>query len=75
MDGIHEIDEKQYEKLSNYLHVIGYELLEKVEEDDYYETKYYSLVPSAIGAQRQKSSCFLFAFDVISASCGFTDSL
>lgn len=35
--------------------MIGYELLEKVEEDDYYETKYYSLVPSAVGAKQRNS--------------------
>lgn len=55
LDDIHEIDEKQYEKLSNYLNMIGYELLEKVEEDDCYETKYYSLVPSAVGIQQRNS--------------------
>lgn len=55
LEGIHGIDEKQYEKLSNYLNVIGYELLEKVEEDDYYETKYYSLIPSAVGAKQRNS--------------------
>ncbi len=49
LHGIHEINEKKYEELSNYLNVLGYELLEKDEEDDYKEIKYYSLVPSGEG--------------------------
>lgn len=55
LDDIYEIDEKQYEKLSNYLNVIGYELLEKVERYDYYETKHYSLIPSVAGIHQRNS--------------------
>lgn len=55
LDGIHEIDEKQYEKLSNYLNVIGYELIEKIEDIDYHETINYSLIPSSEGAQQRNS--------------------
>lgn len=55
--GIHEMEEKQYGQLSNYLGVIGYELLLKIEIDEEYdyETKYYSLVPATGGAQQRNT--------------------
>lgn len=43
LDGIHDIDDKQYNLLSNYLGVIGYELQITTEKDYGYELKYYSL--------------------------------
>ena len=55
LESIHQIDEQQYEKLTNYLNVIGYELLETVEEDDYYETINYSLIPASGGAQQRNA--------------------
>ena len=55
LDGIHEIDDKQYEKLSNYLSIIGYELLKTVDDDDYFEPVNYSLVPSSAGAQQRNA--------------------
>ena len=55
LDDIHEIEDKQYQKLSNYLSVIGYELLETIEKDDYYEIKNYSLIPSSEGAQQRNA--------------------
>ncbi|WP_308698643.1 hypothetical protein [uncultured Thomasclavelia sp.] len=55
LEGIHEIDEKQYEKLKNYLNVIGYELLENVENDDYYEAINYSLIHASGGAQQRSA--------------------
>lgn len=55
LEGIHEIDEKQYEKLKNYLNVIGYELLENVENDDYYEAINYSLIHASGGAQQRNA--------------------
>lgn len=55
LHGIHEINEKKYEELSNYLNVLGYELLEKDEEDDYKEIKYYSLVPSGEGTHNRNA--------------------
>ena len=55
LESIHQIDEQQYEKLTNYLNVIGYELLETVEEDDYCETINYSLIPASSGAQQRNS--------------------
>lgn len=53
LESIHQMDEKQYEKLANYLNVIGYELLKTVEEDEYYETINYSLIPASGGAQQR----------------------
>ena len=55
LEGIHHIDKKQYEKLANYLNVIGYELLETVKDDDYCETINYSLIPASGGAQQRNS--------------------
>lgn len=57
LEGINEIEEKQYAQLSNFLSVIGYELLTETEiDEDYdYETKYYSLVPSTEGAQQRNA--------------------
>lgn len=55
LESIHQIDEQQFEKLTNYLNVIGYELLETVEEDDYYETINYSLIPASGGAQQRNA--------------------
>ena len=55
LDCTHEIDEKQYERLSNYLNVIGYEMLKTVEDDDYCETINYSLIPSSGGAHQRNS--------------------
>lgn len=61
LDGVHDIDEILYEKLSNYLNVIGYELHVTVEEDDdyynddYYKIRNYSLVPSSEGAQQRNA--------------------
>lgn len=55
LEDVHEIDDKHYEKLSNYLSIIGYELLLTIEDDDYNETKNYSLVPSSEGAQKRNS--------------------
>ena len=55
LDGIYEIEEKQYEKLSNYLFVIGYELLETIEGDGCYGVVNYSLIPSSDGAQQRNS--------------------
>lgn len=55
LESIHHIDANQHEKLSNYLSVIGYELLETVEEDEYYETINYSLIPASEGAHQRNS--------------------
>lgn len=55
LEGIHEIDEKQQGKLSNYLNVIGYELIGTVEEDDYSEFTIYTLIPASEGAQQRNS--------------------
>lgn len=55
LEGIHQIDEKQYDKLANYLNVIGYELLETVEEDEYGDTFYYSLIPASGGVQQRNT--------------------
>lgn len=52
-----EIEEKQYVQLSNFLSVIGYELLTETEigEEYNFETKNYSLVPSVEGAQQRNT--------------------
>ncbi|MEG0034741.1 MAG: hypothetical protein RR734_04130 [Bacilli bacterium] len=50
LEGIKEIDRKEYTKLSNFLNVIGYELLSKKEKEDYHLI-YYKLVPSSKGVQ------------------------
>ena len=57
LDGIHNIEEEQFEQLSNYLGVIGYELLLNIEvnEDFDYETKHYSLIPATSGAQQRNA--------------------
>lgn len=55
LEGIHQIDEKQYERLGNYLNVIGYELLENIEEDEYYETINYFLIPASGGVEQRNS--------------------
>ena len=59
---IHSIDDKQFDSLSNYLEVLGYELLVKTEVDEEYdiETNYYSLVPGTKGvAQRNSDITYL----------------
>ena len=55
LDGIHDIDDKQYNLLSNYLGVIGYELQITIEEDYGYELKNYSLIPSTEGVQQRNT--------------------
>lgn len=55
LESIHQMDENQYEKLANYLNVIGYELFATVEENEYYETINYSLVPASGGARQRNS--------------------
>ncbi len=55
LEGIHEIDYKQFQRLSGYLGVIGYELLESVEEDDCYERRTYSLSASANGVKARNA--------------------
>lgn len=55
LDGIHDIDDKQYNLLSNYLGVIGYELQITIEEDYDYELKNYSLIPSTEGVQQRNT--------------------
>lgn len=59
LDDIHEIDERLFEQLSNYLGIIGYEMVVDVKTDDLgfddYEIKNYHLVPSAQGAIQRNS--------------------
>ena len=55
LENIREIEEEECKKLSNFLSVIGYELLVSDEEDDYTEYKRYTLVPSTDGAQRRNN--------------------
>ena len=55
LDGIHDIEDKQYNLLSNYLGVIGYELQIMIKEDYGYELKYYSLIPSTEGVQQRNT--------------------
>lgn len=54
LDGIYNIEDKLFEQLSNYLEVIGYELMFKIENDDFnYKTKHYSIVPTTGGVQQR----------------------
>ena len=57
LENTHEFEEKIYNKLSNYLGVIGYELQYTVEVDEYYGDKinYYSIVPSTEGVKERNN--------------------
>ena len=55
LENIREIEEEEYKKLSNYLSVIGYELLVTEKQDDYIEYKRYTLVHSTDGAQQRNN--------------------
>lgn len=51
LEDIHEIKQETYGKLSNFLNIIGYEILIKEEGDVYYTRYNYELIPSARGVQ------------------------
>lgn len=52
LEDIHEISNEQYERLLNYLNIIGYELLEN---DDNYDRKNFKLIPSSDGIQQRNT--------------------
>ena len=55
LEGVVDIEEKIYNKLRDFLGIIGYELLSKIEIDEISgdEAKLYSLTPSAHGTQQR----------------------
>lgn len=59
LEGIHEIDETVFARLTNYLGVIGYEMIVEIKTDysdfDDFEIKNYHLVPSTQGAIQRNS--------------------
>ena len=62
LEEIREIDESEHIVLSNYLNVLGYEILINEIDDTYYSSYEYKLVPSTAGSQeRNEDVSYLYS--------------